>query len=55
MRARELDHARTLTEAQDKADSRLQALQFRLYITSNRLRTLEEALSQHVEAAGFCS
>ena len=36
---------------QDRAEVRLQALQFRLYITSNRLRILEDALSNHVKVS----
>ena len=39
-------------EAQVKTEERLRALRLRLYVSETRLRTLEEALVHHIEAAG---
>ncbi|KAL1495507.1 hypothetical protein AB1Y20_016872 [Prymnesium parvum] len=53
LREREAEHARQLVEIQEKAEARVRALQFRLYLTNNRILTLEEALANHVEAVGL--
>merc|ERR1719272_1769293 len=39
-------------EAQAKTEERLRALRLRLYVSETRLRTLEDALVHHIEAAG---
>ena len=39
-------------EAQAKSEERLRALRLRLYVSETRLRTLEDALVHHIEAAG---
>ena len=45
-------HQRTLTLAQERESTRLQALQLRLYIQTSRVALLEGALAKHVATVG---